>query len=131
MEERLKLVLDLEGSKAPLTQLRRSDGISRPTAYKWLKLGITPGRIEPGKPQHNGRHERFHLTLKRETASPPKRPGGPSNGPSRTSYWWGGRLARHPYRPERPPPRPHPDPSRTSIQGSVPIDTHDALQWPR
>ena len=92
MEERLKLVLDLEGSKAPLTQLRRSDGISRPTAYKWLKLGITPGRIEPGKPQHNGRHERFHLTLKRETASPPKRPGGPSNGPSRTSYWWGRRA---------------------------------------
>src|SRR5262249_874549 len=26
----------------------------------------------PGKPQQNGRHERFHRTLKDETASPPK-----------------------------------------------------------
>lgn len=37
----------------------------------WLQLGIQPERIEPGKPQQNGRHERMHLTLKNETASPP------------------------------------------------------------
>lgn len=37
----------------------------------WIKLGITPERIEPGKPQQNGRHERMHRTLKEETASPP------------------------------------------------------------
>ena len=37
----------------------------------WIKLGITPERIEPGKPQQNGRHERMHRTLKQETASPP------------------------------------------------------------
>jgi len=37
----------------------------------WIKLGITPERIEPGKPQQNGQHERMHLTLKRETATPP------------------------------------------------------------
>jgi len=37
----------------------------------WIKLGIAPERIEPGKPQQNGRHERMHLTLKQETASPP------------------------------------------------------------
>ena len=30
----------------------------------WAKLGIRHERIEPGKPQQNGRHERFHLTLK-------------------------------------------------------------------
>ena len=36
----------------------------------WIKLGITPERIEPGKPQQNGRHERMHRTLKQETASP-------------------------------------------------------------
>ena len=37
----------------------------------WLiRLGIRLERIEPGKPQQNGRHERMHLTLKRETASP-------------------------------------------------------------
>jgi putative transposase len=39
----------------------------------WIKLGIVPERIEPGQPQQNGRHERMHLTLKAETASPPER----------------------------------------------------------
>jgi transposase InsO family protein len=33
----------------------------------WLRLGIRLERIEPGKPQQNGRHERMHLTLKLET----------------------------------------------------------------
>ena len=37
----------------------------------WLKLGIAVERIEPGKPQQNGRHERLHRTLKAETARPP------------------------------------------------------------
>lgn len=37
----------------------------------WLRLGIMPERIEPGKPQQNGRHERMHRTLKAETARPP------------------------------------------------------------
>jgi transposase InsO family protein len=45
-------------------------GLSRLSVW-WIKLGITPERIDPGKPQQNGRHERMHLTLKRETASPP------------------------------------------------------------
>lgn len=36
-----------------------------------IKAGTTPEWITPGKPQENGRHERFHLTLKKETASPP------------------------------------------------------------
>lgn len=39
----------------------------------WLKLGVLPERIEPGKPQQNARHERMHLTLKQATASPPGR----------------------------------------------------------
>lgn len=39
-------------------------------AVKLIKAGVTPERIEPGKPQQNGRHERMHLTLKRETAKP-------------------------------------------------------------
>jgi transposase InsO family protein len=29
----------------------------------WTKLGIRHERIDPGHPQQNGRHERFHLTL--------------------------------------------------------------------
>ena len=39
----------------------------------WIKLGIVPEHIAPGKPQQNGRHERMHRTLKQETASPPAR----------------------------------------------------------
>ncbi len=39
----------------------------------WIKLGIYPERIQPGRPQQNGRHERMHRTLKEETASPPAR----------------------------------------------------------
>lgn len=38
----------------------------------WIQLGIRPERIAPGKPQQNGRQERFHRTLKAETASPPR-----------------------------------------------------------
>src|ERR1700689_3969578 len=37
----------------------------------WIKLGIAPERIEPGRPQQNGRHERMHRTLKQATACPP------------------------------------------------------------
>jgi transposase InsO family protein len=37
----------------------------------WLRLGIAIERITPGQPQQNGRHERLHLTLKRETTRPP------------------------------------------------------------
>jgi putative transposase len=50
---------------------RAIGGLSR-LAVWWIKLGILPERIEPGCPQQNGRHERFHRTLKDETASPPK-----------------------------------------------------------
>jgi len=39
----------------------------------WLvRLGVTPVLIEPGRPDQNGRHERFHETLKAETAQPPR-----------------------------------------------------------
>ena len=47
-------------------------GLTR-LAVWWIKLGICPERIEPGKPQQNGRHERMHRTLKQATASPPAR----------------------------------------------------------
>jgi putative transposase len=45
-------------------------GLSRLSVW-WIKLGITPERIAPAKPQQNGRHERMHRTLKAETARPP------------------------------------------------------------
>ena len=37
----------------------------------WLRLGIDIERIKPGHPQQNARHERMHLTLKKETTRPP------------------------------------------------------------
>jgi transposase InsO family protein len=37
----------------------------------WLKLGIEPRYIPPASPQHNGRHERMHRTLKAQTSKPP------------------------------------------------------------
>jgi transposase InsO family protein len=36
----------------------------------WVRLGVLPEFIEPGKPQQNGRHERMHRTLKAETTRP-------------------------------------------------------------
>ena len=37
-----------------------------------LRLGVRPVFIQPGRPDQNGQHERFHRTLKEETASPPR-----------------------------------------------------------
>ncbi len=39
-------------------------------AVWWLRLGIEIERIKPGRPQQNGRHERMHLTLKKEATRP-------------------------------------------------------------
>jgi putative transposase len=44
-------------------------GLSR-LAVWWLRLGINLQRIKPGHPQQNGRHERMHLTLKKEATKP-------------------------------------------------------------
>ena len=49
---------------------RGPHGVSKLSAW-WLKLGIRHERIEPGKPQQNGRHERMHLTLKQWLARKP------------------------------------------------------------
>jgi len=37
----------------------------------WIKLGIWPEQIAVGHPEENGKHERMHRELKRETARPP------------------------------------------------------------
>jgi putative transposase len=37
----------------------------------WIRLGIRPELIQPGKPQQNRQHERMHRVLKAETARPP------------------------------------------------------------
>ena len=47
-------------------------GLSKLSVW-WLRLGVEIERIKPGRPQQNGRHERMHLTLKKETTRPPGR----------------------------------------------------------
>ena len=49
-------------------------GLSR-LSVGWLKAGIALERIDPGRPQQNGRHERMHKTLKAETTRPPAAQG--------------------------------------------------------
>jgi putative transposase len=44
-------------------------GLSKLSVW-WLRLGIDIERIKPGRPQQNGRHERMHLTLKKEATKP-------------------------------------------------------------
>ena len=44
-------------------------GLSRLSVW-WLRLGIAIERIKPGHPEQNGRHERMHLTLKKEACKP-------------------------------------------------------------
>lgn len=49
-------------------------GVGRLTSLsvKLIKAGVIPEWINPGHPEENGRHERFHLTLQQGVASPPK-----------------------------------------------------------
>ena len=47
-------------------------GLSKLSVW-WLRLGIGLERIKPGNPQQNGRHERMHLTLKKEATRPAAR----------------------------------------------------------
>jgi putative transposase len=44
-------------------------GLSKLSVW-WLRLGIAIERIKPGNPQQNGRHERMHLTMKKEVCRP-------------------------------------------------------------
>jgi transposase InsO family protein len=60
----------------PLT-IRSDNGVASPDALFgllssqwWLRLGIAIERISPAV-QSNGRHERMHLTLKKEATRPP------------------------------------------------------------
>ena len=44
-------------------------GLSKLSVW-WLRLGISIERIKPAHPEQNGRHERMHLTLKKEATKP-------------------------------------------------------------
>jgi transposase InsO family protein len=54
--------------------IRSDNGVpfaSPDALFNLSKLGIAIERIKPGHPQQNGRHERMHLTLKKEATRPP------------------------------------------------------------
>lgn len=79
--ERVRAIFEAAFRQYGLPQAIRTDngapfascalgGLSR-LAVWWMKLGIVPERIEPGKPAQNGRHERMHRTLQEEVASVP------------------------------------------------------------
>ncbi len=62
----------------------------------WVKLGIRPERIQPGKPTQNGRHERIHRTLKAEAIA---------SGKTKRAMWAQQRVFdqfRREYNEERP-----------------------------
>jgi putative transposase len=54
----------------PFASVTAFFGLSKLSVW-WLRLGIALERIQPGHPQQNGRHERMHLTLKKEATKPP------------------------------------------------------------
>jgi putative transposase len=55
----------------PFASVSAAAGLTKLSAW-WARLGIRLERIDLGKPQQNGRHERMHLTLKQATCSPPR-----------------------------------------------------------
>jgi putative transposase len=64
------LPLAIRSDNGPPFASTGAGGLSRLSVW-WIKLGVRPERIDPGKPQQNGRHERLHRTLKEDAASPP------------------------------------------------------------
>ena len=62
----------LTDNGAPFGATQSIGGISHLSKW-WIKLGIRHLRIQPGRPQQNGKHERMHRTLKEDTTRPPER----------------------------------------------------------
>ncbi len=54
----------------PFASVTAFFGLSKLSVW-WLRLGIGIERIKPAHPEQNGRHERMHLTLKKEATKPP------------------------------------------------------------
>lgn len=99
-------------------------GLSRLSVW-FLKLGIEPHFIRPGKPQENGRHERMHRTLKAQTTSP----AAASKAEQQVRF---DAFRRH-YNKERPhealgqtPPAAHWTPSVRALPACAPEPWYDA-----
>jgi transposase InsO family protein len=59
----------------PFCSARSLGGLTA-LSKRWIKLGIHVARIDPGRPQQNGVHERMHRTLKAEATRPPQKTQG-------------------------------------------------------
>jgi putative transposase len=59
----------LTDNGAPFCSTQSIGGISHLSKF-WIKLGIRHLRIQPGRPQQNGIHERMHRTFKAEATRP-------------------------------------------------------------
>jgi len=104
-------------------------GLSRLSVW-WLRLGIEPRYIPPSSPQHNGRHERMHRTLKAETS----RPAASTAHEQQARF---DRFRRH-YNEERPhealgqtPPARHWAPSGRALPSRLEDPWYDAAHQVR
>lgn len=61
----------LSDGGSPFSSAHSVRRLSRLSVW-WIRLGIEPILIQPGRPDQNGSHERMHRTLKAETARPPE-----------------------------------------------------------
>jgi putative transposase len=77
----------------PFASVTAFFGLSKLSVW-WLRLGIGIERIKPAHPEQNGRHERMHLTLKKEATKPPGR--NFLQQQARFDHW------QHEYNHERP-----------------------------
>lgn len=62
----------LSDNGKPFANTQNPWGLTRLSVW-WLKLGITPLRIAPGKPYQNGAHERMHLDMARQLEHKPEK----------------------------------------------------------
>lgn len=59
----------LSDNGSPFCNRQALGGLTRLSKW-WIDVGSRPVRIDPGQPQQNGRHERFHLSLEQATIQP-------------------------------------------------------------
>jgi putative transposase len=65
------LPLSIRSDNGPPFASRGVAGLSQLSVW-FIKLGLKPERITPGRPCENGRHERMHGTMQREACQPPE-----------------------------------------------------------
>jgi transposase InsO family protein len=118
----------------------RGPGRLTQLAVWWLKLGIQLDRIDPGHPEQNGRHERFHLTLQQEaTASPAATPQAQQRRFNRLRQEFN-HVRPHEALDQRPPasvyvasPRPYPttlaDPWYDAHHEVRRVSQHGQIKW--